>query len=549
MRYLLQTLTLAALASASSTAVAQHQTTTLDEPAVGGTLPYTIEINEVSFAPAEVPNIHSVAAGIWEGQWLILAGRTNGLHGMTGRNAFEPAFENREVWVIDPEAHRSWHKSLEIAGASGLSQDEVDSLSSVNTEFYQDDATLLVVGGYGYKRSAADHVTYDRLSSIDLPGLIGWVKAPSGTETSQAADHINQVVDSYFQVTGGGLERIGDEYQLVFGQNYPGRYRPNFSGTYTQSVRRFKVSGSGSSFSVPASSKLQTAQDAAFRRRDLNVAKMLEYSGAPGEIGEAVVALSGVFTPSDGAWTTPVIIREGGDVQMSDPLAADTLKQGFQVYHCAKTGLFHRATGEMHHLLFGGITILEHQESSDTWTRDDNAPFTSQCGVVVRQADGRFEQFLLPASFPTILSDGKQLRFGANAEFFPNPAVPKLDQFVFDLASIQEPTVLGHIFGGLVADAGNGGNTGSSGRIFEVVLTPVLPAATALSIGPFPPTVELQLTGEIDHAYLLEKSSDLTNWSAASLPQEGDGSPLSWSIEEDAEAYFYRVIQGIQSQP
>ena len=74
---------------------AQHQTSTLDEPHLGGSIPYTVDIREVSLSPTPLPNIHSVAAGKWEGQWVFLAGRTNGLHGMTGRGAFDPLYENR----------------------------------------------------------------------------------------------------------------------------------------------------------------------------------------------------------------------------------------------------------------------------------------------------------------------------------------------------------------------------------------------------------------------------------------------------------------------
>ena len=91
----------------------------------------------------------------------------------------------------------------------------------------------IVIGGYGFKRSVNDHRTYDTLTVINLPGLVGWVKTPAGLEATQAADHVEQIQDSYFQVTGGGLERIGDDYQLVFGQNYEGRYRPMFDGIYT----------------------------------------------------------------------------------------------------------------------------------------------------------------------------------------------------------------------------------------------------------------------------------------------------------------------------
>ena len=249
--FLCSALTTALLALPAARAA--HQTTTLDLPHVDGTLPYTVDIQEVSLAPAALPNIHSVAAGELNGEWVLLAGRTNGLHGLTGLNAFDPLYENREVWVINPETHESWHKSLETSAASGLGQDAVDSLSAVNTQFHQDGDLLVVVGGYGYKRSAADHKTYTTLTAIDLPGLVKWVKEPAGAETTLASDHMKQVQDAYFQVTGGGLEKIGSEYQLVFGQNYDGRYRPLFNGVYTKQVRRFEMTVDGSGNPVPAS--------------------------------------------------------------------------------------------------------------------------------------------------------------------------------------------------------------------------------------------------------------------------------------------------------
>ena len=51
---------------------AQHQTS-LDPPLVGGTLPYSITLREISLAPAAMPTLHSVAAGKWDGQWILMA--------------------------------------------------------------------------------------------------------------------------------------------------------------------------------------------------------------------------------------------------------------------------------------------------------------------------------------------------------------------------------------------------------------------------------------------------------------------------------------------
>lgn len=520
----------------------QHQTSDLDEPIVGGSVPYTVEIREAALMPVSLPNIHSFAAAEWEGQWVFFAGRTNGLHGMTGRNAFDPLFENREVWVVDPVGRRSWRKSLEESQASGLTRDEVDSLSSVNTQFYQDGDTLVVVGGYGYKRSVGDHRTYDTLTAVHLAGLVQWVKETPGRETSRASDHLKQIRDPYFQVTGGSLEKIGDEYQLVFGQNYHGRYRPRFNGVYTRQVRRFRINlAADGTPRVPAASKLTTVANDAYRRRDLNVLPLVERTGL-NEFEEKVAVLSGVFTPENGVWTVPVMISGGGQVTMGPPLAPSTFKQGFQVYHCAKVSLFDRVTNENHFLLFGGITVLERDLSSGGFIQDDQAPFTNQCSLVVKDDAGRFQQYWLPTRFPLITENDLELRFGANAEFFPAPDIPKLSHKVFDLAAITGEVVLGHIFGGIVADAGNRGNTGASGRVFEVILRPKT-AAPLLSLSG---NTLSWSAGPLESTFLLEESVDLRTWKEREIGL----TETSFSLGDvSAEKQFFRVLGSTVTSP
>ena len=526
---------------------AQHQTP-LDPPLVGGTLPYSITLREVSLAPALIPTLHSVAAAKWDGQWILLAGRSAGLHGLTGQYAFDPQFENRSVWIIDPVNRLSWSKSLlETNPASGLTTDLGESLRSVNTQVHQSGGLLIVVGGYGYKRSVADHKTYDALTFIDLPALVEWVKQPAGAETSRASDHIRQIRNAYFQVTGGSLEKLHGEYQLVMGQNYDGRYRPFLNGVYTNQVRRFQVVEEATGPTVPLGSMLATPPQAEYRRRDLNVATVLEAGSQPGELLERAVVYSGVFTPENGVWTVPVVIAPGGVVSMDDPAAPGTLRQGFQIYHSAKAGLFHRATREMHMVMFGGITILERDPLTGTFTRDDQAPFTNQCGVVIRRADGTFKQHFLQTRFPLVLTnEGKELRFGANAEFFPASGIPMLHPKVIDLAAIRSETVIGHIFGGIVADAGNGGNTGASGRVFEVLLTPAAPAPVP-GIVPEGTGVTLTWPGDPDWSYLIETSANLLDWRQPAHPLEGSAGPMTWSHPRDLPARFFRLLGATRS--
>ena len=523
-------------------AFGQHQTPNLTEPYVNGTIPYTVEIREISLAPTDLPNIHSAAAAEWQGQWVLLAGTTNGLHGMTGMSGFDPVYENRDVWVIDPETKKSWRKSLKDSPASGLSQNQVDSLSAVNTQFYQDENHLIIVGGYGYKRSVADHVTYSTITHVDLPGLVSWVKEEPGAESSMAIDHINQVEDSFFQVTGGGLERIGDEFQLIFGQNYSGRYRPFFDGVYTKHVRRFKIDTSDG-FDVLEGSKIATAQNDAFRRRDLNVQTILERESA-NQFTERALALSGVFTLDTGAWTVPVLIGPEGRVEMNDPLEDTTLKQAFQIYHSSKVSLYNRVTNESHSLLFGGITVLERDLNTNEFIQDDQAPFTNQCSLVVRDDTGLFKQYWLETRFPDIRLNGKELRFGANAEFFISEDVPKLHPKVIDLAAIRSPTVIGHIFGGIFADAGNNGNTGASGRVFEVTLIPAANEAP-LSVTKSE-SLELNWKPTNGFSDLIEYSENFQTWHELT---NGLSNTESWPISGIESPRFYRRLSVRPTSP
>ena len=382
------------------------------------------------------------------------------------------------------------------------------------------------------------------MTALDLPGLVAWVKEESGEETTLAADHIEQIRGSFFQVTGGGLERIGEEYQLIFGQDYEGRYRPMFDGVYTKQVRRFQVDFIDG-LSAPVASRIGTVPQDVFRRRDLNVLTILERSGV-GSFRERAVALSGVFTPDVGVWTAPVIIGPGGTVTMEDPEAENAFKQGFQVYHCSKASMFNRVTDEAHMILFGGLTALERDLEAGTYTQDDQVPFTNQCSVVVRDPAGRFQQYWIPTRFPEIQLDGKELRFGTNAEFFISDEAPKLHPKVIDLAGINKRTVIGHIFGGLIADAGNNGNTGSTGRVFEVTLIPGPdegPAALEIAINP---QWEIAWDPIPNREDLIETSEDLENWSEVGRPLMGSH---RLPIEPVDKQRFYRRRSSEISRP
>jgi len=196
-------------------------------------LPYRIELREYSMDEAELPTLHSFAVGRYESKWLFISGRTNGLHGFDAgffpEDNFPIQHQNRDIWVLDLASKQSWTRSLDDP-SSGLSEAQIVSLSATNNQFYDRNETLYITGGYGVHANGIDFGTFDALSAIDLPGLGDWVIIGNGS----AAEHIRQIHDPVFKVTGGAMHRIGDRTHIVFGQDFDGLYTLRWPTTFGQ---------------------------------------------------------------------------------------------------------------------------------------------------------------------------------------------------------------------------------------------------------------------------------------------------------------------------
>jgi hypothetical protein len=206
------------------------------------------------------------------------------------------------VWVIDPVAKQSWHRSLVGAGG-GLTTAELNSLTPTNNQFYQQGDRLYMTGGYGVQTILPDTTpvngTFDKLSAISLPGIVDWVMTGGGV----AKDHIRQISSPSFRVTGGAIYEMGGRTHLVFGQDFSGNYNPNKNGTYTNQVR---------SFDTPTTAPLSianpttTSPDPNHRRRDLNIVPCRP-AGQPAEEGRSASGVHAHFQ----RLTVPVEIDAG----------------------------------------------------------------------------------------------------------------------------------------------------------------------------------------------------------------------------------------------
>lgn len=452
---------------------ATNQTDTTSPILPGAVLPFRFEIVQADFS---LPNgLHSCAFANYKGKWLLLCGRTNGIHTFNDDpNNFPPESQNRVAYVIDPKRKKTYARAL-TDPASGLTTQQIDELSVTSPQSYRRHKTLYITGGYGVDTTTGQFTTKTALTAIDIKGMMHWVMHPHHSGT--ASQHLRQLHDPTFQVTGGYMDQIkGHPTLLIFGQDFEGFYLdPVSNGIYTEQVRRFTIHDDGHKLSATLYAPYPVFPDPNFRRRDLNVVPIIKSKA--NKLTAEFVALSGVFTPSVGIWTVPVKITAAGKTHMADPTLPTTFKQGMNNYASATLGLFSAKRGTMYTLLFGGISYGYFQNGQ--FTTDSNFPFINQVTTVAIDSKGHYTQYIMDQQFPVILSTqshpGNPLLFGASALVMNNRWVPSYRNGVIKLDKIgQKPKLVGYIVGGIQSTVPNtsvASDSAASPYIFKILLS------------------------------------------------------------------------------
>lgn len=464
---------LAAGLGISQDSFADNQTLDITPVVTNGDLPYQVAIEQASFT---LPSgVHSYASGIYNNQWVLLAGRTNGMHSFeNNNNNFPPSSQNTTVFVVNPATGAVYTKSL-TDPSSGLSQAQIDILSATSPQSYHTSTTLFITGGYGVDTETGLFNTKPVLTAIDLQGLIHWVVNPSPNET--AAQHIRQVTDPTFQVTGGYMNQSNKDLTLlVYGQNFQGFYVPNSNGLYTEQVRRFKINDGSRRLAFDLKTPIPEVPNPDLRRRDLNVVPVMHH--LYGTALPAYVAFSGVFTPTDGAWTVPVLIDYWGNSSMQDPNDPATFKQGMNNYASPFATLYSKETKTSYVTLFGGISFGYFENGA--FVTDSELPFINQVTTITLDKEGQYTQFLMDNEYPVIISTGSNpgnpFLFGAGARFFPVQSLPTYDNGVIKLDKLGvDPITIGYIVGGIMSTLQNTNvpsDSAASPYIFKVTLQP-----------------------------------------------------------------------------
>lgn len=420
----------------------------LSMPNVHAQMPFSVEINEFSFP--SFPGIHSGAWAQRQGKWIFIGGRTNGLHGFLPPLAFPSSGIPREIWAVDPQTGQ-----MQTATLNNLPLTIFESVSASNLEFYQDGATLYLIGGYGWCDTANAFRTFPTLTALNLDQVLD--SLDSGGEVSPA---FRQITDQRMAITGGHLERLGQVYQLVFGHRFDGIYdRVDSTGFFVQDysyqIRRFNLFDDGDSLAIDNYATITDSTQ--FRRRDYNLVPQVIGGG---EIG--LTAFSGVFRPEkDQPWYHTIRIDSGGYVIDA------AVNQRYAHYHSAVMPIYDGASDVMHTVFFGGMA----EDFRDTLTgqirSDTLVPFVRSISMMSRDALGIWTETLLPIKMPAYL--------GTNMYFLPHVNAHKIHDKIIVLDSIPIRAFVGFLIGGIESPEPNIADTDpslsfASQRIFEVYI-------------------------------------------------------------------------------
>ena len=387
---------------------------------------YTLQLQPVTVSG--LPGLHSYAFGQHNGKWLLIGGRADGLHARQPFNSFPQNQNNSNLYVVDVATQQVWSASV-----SSLPTSIAEQLQTTNMNFYQDDTTLYVIGGYAFSVTANDHITHNKLTSIDVPNVIQAII--NGTSFT---NYFKQISDPIFANTGGQLGKIGTTFYLVGGQKFDGRYNPmgnpTFTQTYANTIKKFTIDNSGTQLSFSNYTALTDAVH--LHRRDYNLVPQVYPNG---DLGYMIS--SGVFQVSvDLPFLYPVDITASGYVPQT------SFSQYLSHYHSGKAGLYDAQNNQMHSLFFGGMSQYYYQNG--TLIQDNAVPFVKTISRVTRAANGTLTEYQLPVEMPALK--------GSGAEFIPNKNLPHYENEVIKLNEITaDEFIIGHIFGGILSPSLN----------------------------------------------------------------------------------------------
>lgn len=405
--------------------------------------PYIIEIEPV--ANASVPGLHSFAFASKGSKWLFVGGRTNGLHGFSSNDGFPTQYANNELVVIDSATWQFWTAPL-----TNIPDSIADPLRSTNMQYWQDGDYLYMTGGYGFDSVLSKYVTFPTLSALRVDSIIDAV-----TTGGSYSQFIRQLRDTNLAICGGEMMKMGNDFYLLFGHLFRGRYTdpptPLFYQRYSNSIKKFNIIDNGSSLSI--ANYTETIDTVNFHRRDLSIGPVVGAGGL-----QSWNAYGGVFKYHENLpYQEPIKITSTG-------VTVSSYQQLMSQYTCALMPVFDSVKNNMHTTFFGGISLYDYDPLTNSLVYDSLVPFVSDITTLNLYPNDQYGERIMPVQLPA--------RLGSNAKFIINENIPHYSNKVINIRAGNGRTLAGYIYGGIRADLPNIGPTTVNDTIYRVYITP-----------------------------------------------------------------------------
>jgi hypothetical protein len=408
----------------------------------------------VSVSPSLItaaPALHSGAFAEWNGKWIFIGGRTDGLHNFQAGQGFDAFSRNDSVFVVDPV-----NNIYASASLSTLPLWMYEAVCSSNMEFYREDSMLYMTGGYGRNDSMATKITFPRLTAINLNELINDVLSNTAVNSS-----FRQIIDTNFAIAGGHLEKIDSTYCLVFGHRFDGLYDETvgsvlFVQHYSNQIRKFTINDNGTNLSI---NNFQTVTDTNnFHRRDYNLVPQIYPTGDFG-----FTAFGGVFQKfATLPFLSPI------DIYADSTRINYTFNQNLDQYETACMPVFDSTNNFMHTIFFGGMSLYTYDTSTQALVQDTLIPFVKTISKVSRDGAGNLTEYSLPVQMPSLI--------GTDAHFIPDHSNALYHNSIINLNSLTGNTHVGWIVGGIESDESNiahqdpGSMSRPNGTVYDVFI-------------------------------------------------------------------------------
>ena len=322
------------------------------------------------------PALHSGVCVSYNGKWIFIGGRTNGLHGFQPPFAFPTSGRNELIYVVDPQLNQTWQSTATVFPDSIF-----EAICSSNMEYFLDDSILYIVGGYGWKNSSADFVTFPTLTSVNVELLINKIQ-----NNQSITGLFHQTSDSLLAVTGGHLVKMNAWFYLVFGHRFDGTYAATATGiyiqTYTEQIRKFSFNHFSTYDQVTF---IHAATDTTlYHRRDYNLTPQIFPDGSFGYTAFSGVFQKGINQPF---FTTMNVQNDTGIINTA-------FNQQLANYHCAVLPAFDSVNNKMHSWFFGGMAMYHIDTTNGQMVSDTAVPFVKTISRVTRDGAGVMSEAL-----------------------------------------------------------------------------------------------------------------------------------------------------------